>query len=171
MRILRFLTLSTSLLLLTSFLAGPTAADEVRVPVANDLQAEAIQAEDRKLPILVLFSSSYCGYCTIVREDFLEPMLKSGDYKDKVIIRMISIDGSDDLRDFDGKQVDPEIFADNRGVFVTPTVKFFGPDGNETSQDLVGLMTVDYYGGYIDAAIEESLAQLRNGKQKLAQTK
>ena len=49
--------------------------------------------------------------------------------------------------------------------------KFFGPDGYETAQDLVGLTTVDYYGGYLDAAIEESLAQLRHGKHKLAQNK
>lgn len=167
MRFLRFLTIGSILLLLT----GQVGAADIRVQTATDLQTDAADAKARQLPILVLFSSSYCGYCTIVREDFLEPMLKSGDYKDKVIIRMVSIDSSDDLRDFDGKQVHADDFADHRGVFFTPTVKFFGPNGYETAQDLIGLSTVDYYGGYLDAAIEESLAQLRDGKHKLAKNK
>ncbi len=155
-------------MLLGGILAVNTHAAEIQLQEARDLQADAARAGEHKLPILVLFSSSYCGYCTIVREDFLKPMLKSGDYDDKVIMRVVNIDSSEDLRDFEGRLVDAEAFADRRGVFVTPTVKFFGPDGNETTSDLVGLSTIDYYGGFLDTAIEESLVHLR-GNSKVAQ--
>ena len=149
-------------------LVGSLAAADIQLQAARDLPGDAAQASERQLPILVLFSSSYCGYCTIVREDFLKPMLKSGDYDDKVIMRVVNIDSSEDMRDFEGRTVFAEDFADRRGVFVTPTVKFFGPDGYETAPDLVGLTTVDYYGGFLDNAIEESLAHLRAGSNKVA---
>ena len=42
---------------------------------------------------VVLFSASHCGYCTIIKEEFLKPMLLSGDYVDKVLIRKLVIDG------------------------------------------------------------------------------
>jgi thioredoxin-related protein len=157
-------------MLLVGLFAVTANAAEIQLQEANDLQADAARAGEDKLPILVLFSSSYCGYCTIVREDFLKPMLISGDYDDKVIMRVVNIDSTEGLRDFEGREVDAEAFADRRGVFVTPTVKFFGPDGNETTSDLVGLSTVDYYGGFLDTAIEESLVHLR-GDSKVAQNK
>jgi thioredoxin-related protein len=159
-------TITTSLtgllLLLTSTVllaAGP------RLQYANDLAQDAEQARQKQVPVLVLFSSSYCGYCTIIREDFLKPMLKNAEYDDKVIIRVVSIDAGNDLRDFDGGMIDPDTLAHMHNVYVTPTVKLFGPNGQALVPDLVGLTTVDYYGGYLDAAIDKSLAQLRNGNK------
>lgn len=165
MRLSKTVTAYALLLLLI----GAAHAAEVRVPAARDLQADAEVAREKQLPILVLFSSSSCGYCTIVREDFLEPMLKNAAYRDKVIIRIVSIDDGGSLRDFNGNKLDPGAFSDQHNVFLTPTVKLFAPDGTETVPALVGLYTVDFYGGYLDIAIEESLAQLRNGKRKLVQ--
>lgn len=171
MRTIKDFTAGIMFMLLVGPFAVTAHAAEIKLLQASDLQADGLHAGERKLPILVLFSSSYCGYCTIVREDFLKPMLKSGDYEDKVIMRVVNIDSTEDLRDFEGRQVDAEAFADRRGVFVTPTIKFFGPDGNETTADLVGLTTVDYYGGFLDTAIEESLVHLRGGTSKVAQNK
>ena len=156
-------TITTSLtgllLLLTSTVllaAGP------RLQYATDLAQDAEQARQKQVPILVLFSASYCGYCTIVREDFLEPMLKNAEYDRKVIIRVVSIDSGKDLRDFDGKMIDPDTLANMHNVYMMPTVKLFGPNGEALVPDLVGLTTVDYYGGYLDAAIDQSLSLLRS---------
>jgi thioredoxin-related protein len=154
-------SLTALLLLLTSTLlpaAGP-------LQYATDLAQDAIQARQKQVPILILFSSSYCSYCTTIREDFLKPMLKNDEYNNKVIIRVVSIDTGSDLRDFDGGMIDPDTLAHMHNVFVTPTVKLFGPNGETLVPDLVGLTTVDYYGGYLDAAIDESLAQLRSGNK------
>ncbi|MGD8999846.1 MAG: thioredoxin family protein [Granulosicoccaceae bacterium] len=152
-------SLTGLLLLLTSTLL-PAAGPQLQY--ATDLAQDAVQARQKQVPILVLFSSSYCGYCTIIREDFLKPMLKNAEYNNKVIIRVVSIDSGSDLRDFDGGMIDPDTLAHMHNVFVTPTVKLFGPNGETLVPDLVGLTTVDYYGGYLDAAIDESLAQLRS---------
>lgn len=160
-------TITTSLtgllLLLTSTVL--LAAGTPRLQYASDLAQDAEQARQKQVPILVLFSSSYCGYCSIIREDFLKPMLKNTEYRDKVIIRVVSIDSGNDLRDFDGKMIDPDTLAQMHNIYVTPTVKLLGPDGEPLVPDLVGLTTVDYYGGYLDTAIDQSLSLLRNNNK------
>lgn len=131
---------------------------------ARDLEQDAALAQRKQVPILVLFSSSYCGYCTVVREDFLKPMLKNTEYDNKVVIRVVSIDSDAALRDFDGRMIAPETLAQLHNVYVTPTVKLLGPHGETLAPDLVGLSTVDYYGYYLDSAIDTSLKQLRGDK-------
>ena len=136
-------------------------AADVSLTDLVDLKADTHQAESRQLPILVMFSASYCGYCSVIKEEFLKPMLISGDYTDKVIIRVLEIDADDDIRDIDGKQIDPDELAQRYNIHMTPTLAFVGPRGNELTQKLIGLTTIDFYGGYLDDAIDVSLNQLR----------
>ena len=64
----------------------------VQVVRTTDLASDAQAARERNLPILMMFSMDGCGYCELVEQDFLRPMLISGDYRDKVIIRMVKTD-------------------------------------------------------------------------------
>ncbi|MCK4744014.1 MAG: thioredoxin family protein [Sulfuriflexus sp.] len=140
-------------------------AAAVELTDLTDLQADAAQAQSQQLPILVMFSASYCGYCSTLKEEFLKPMLLSGDYTDKVIIRVLEIDDLDDIRDFDGTKIDPESFAERYNIYLTPTLAFIDPNGKELAPPLVGMTTIDFYGGYLDEAITNSLVQLRGGYQ------
>jgi len=144
------------------FLLSPVHAADVELTDLVDLQADAKQAESRQLPVLIMFSASYCGYCSVVKEEFLKPMLLSGDYTDKVIIRVLEIDGDSDIRDFNGTDIDPEVFAERYNIYLTPTLVFVNPQGQELAQRMTGVMTVDFYGGYLDDAIDRSRAQIRN---------
>lgn len=158
---------STLVLLATLFSAASqtaVAANEPKLVTLSDLQYDAAQAEAKKLPILVFYSASYCSYCSIVKEEFLKPMLKSGDYTDKVIIRVVEIDSSDEVRDLNGKLIDSEDYADKHNVSLTPTLTFINPNDKELAPRLVGVTTLDFYGGYLDDAIDASLVQLRGHK-------
>lgn len=160
-------TLSTLLLMLTTLClsAGQTvAANEPALTALSDLRQDAKQAEAHKLPILVFYSASYCSYCSIVKEEFLKPMLKSGDYTDKVIIRVVEIDGDKDVRDLNGKLVDAGDYAIDHNVSLTPTLTFINANDKELAPRLVGVTTLDFYGGYLDDAIDASLLQLRGHK-------
>lgn len=137
------------------------AADDVKVLEASDLAAVGEQAHDKRLPILLMFSAEHCSYCIQLEEDFLKPMLRSGDYEDRVLIRKMKIDGYDKVRDFDGERVAAADFADRYSVFVTPTVVFIDGDGMELAEKRVGLTTPDFYGGYLDQSIEQALNILR----------
>lgn len=134
---------------------------EVQVPQLKDLAADGELAARTRRPILVMFGASHCGYCSIVEEEFLKPMLISGEYDDKVIIRMIDIDGFDSVRDFQGREIDAADFASRENVYVTPTLKFYDSEGREMAPRMVGVTTVDFYGGYLDDSIDQSLARIR----------
>ncbi|WP_126454993.1 thioredoxin family protein [Sulfuriflexus mobilis] len=137
-------------------------ADEINPSQPADFQRLSHEAVDKKLPILVLFSSSDCDYCTVVIEEFINPILISGDYTDKVIIRVVDIDDGENVRDFTGRLVDSDTFATRYGIELTPTIVFLDARGHEISQRIMGLGTIDLYGGYLDAAIDDSLAIMQD---------
>ncbi|MGD8547566.1 MAG: thioredoxin family protein [Thiohalophilus sp.] len=152
-----FVFLGLSLSGVGSIQAAPT----VKVQQTEDLYADARQAEDQNLPLLIMFSQDGCSYCSMVREDFLEPMLKSGDYADKVIIRIVKVDDFSEVRDFDGKLRSASTIATRYRASVTPTVIFVDARGYELAERILGISTPALYGGILDDAIDNSLHRLR----------
>jgi len=43
----------------------------------------------------------------------------------------------------------------------TPTVLFFGPDGRELAERLVGVAVPDFYGDYLSARLSEARRKLK----------
>ena len=153
--------LTTLLLAGVLALCGPAAAGPVTVPLATDLEADGYEAKRRRLPILILFSQPECGYCELVKEEFLRPMIRSGEYEDKVLIRRVELGTYDTLLDFDGGEMEADEFAHRYGASLTPTVVFLDAGGRPLAPNLVGVVAVDFYGGDLDARIDEALARLR----------
>lgn len=148
------------------FLTGPVPGvaetlPEVQVRLVTDLRADGRLARQRQVPILIMFSMTHCPYCVVVREEFLKPMLRNPDYADRVIIREIHTDDYGTLRDFDGQPVTADELAHRYHASLAPTVVFLDADGRELAKRLVGITTVDYYGGFLDEAIDSSLQRLR----------
>ena len=131
------------------------------LPLAQDFTIEAQSARAKQLPIMVLFSSSDCHYCKRVLQEFLIPMTRNAEYDTKVIMRQIEIGSGATLRDFSGRVTTHSDFALLNKIHLVPTVKFFDADGRELAAPIVGLLTPDFYGGYLDQAIDLSLEQLR----------
>jgi len=140
------------------------AADEVKVEEVKDFAKIGERSHAARLPILLMFSAEHCSYCEKLEEDFLKPMLRSGDYTDKVLIRKVRIDGFGTIHDFDGNKVSAQEFADRYNVSVTPTVVFIDGDGTQLAKKRVGLSTPDFYGGYLDQSIDTALDILRRNK-------
>lgn len=138
-----------------------SAAGTEGLPYVKDFTAEGKAAQAKQLPILVLFMSPHCFYCERVLKEFLLPMTRNADYKTKVIMRQIDIGSNAKLRDFNGELTTQRQFASARKVQLVPTVKLFDGQGNELTEPIVGLLTVDYYGGYLDNAIDEALAKIK----------
>lgn len=143
--------------------AAPAAsgADAVEIPHAQDLRSDARDAQARGLPILLVFASETCSYCIQVEEDYLRPLLKSGEYADRILIRKLLIRDTRMLTDFDGGSVEAGEFARRYRVDLVPTLVFVDAQGRELSERLVGLGTADFYWGYLSQGIDTALAQLR----------
>lgn len=149
------------LLLLLPLAATSQGTPYYKVPRTLDLKADGQLARERNLPILIMFSQDGCSYCDQVREQFLEPMRKSGDYTDRVIMRMIKVDSFDEVRDFDGQWRDAMDIATHYRASLTPTVIFVDYRGHELAERILGITTPAFYGGELDDAIDLSLQRLR----------
>lgn len=153
----RYLRVMTVCLGLWMAAAG---AGEVTVPQPTDLREEAALATARRVPVLLMFSAEHCPYCMRMEDEFLKPMILSGDYEDKALIRKLELGGGT-LRDFDGSAVTVDQLAERYQVFVTPTLVFLDAAGHQLTDKMVGLTTPDFFGGYLDASIDTSLSRLR----------
>lgn len=104
-------------------------------------------------------SASYCEYCELLEEEFIKPMLRSGDY-DAVLIRKIDMDSYYEITDFSGEESTPGDFTRHLKVTLTPTLLFFDGHGNEVSPRVLGINSLDLYGGYLDDSIQAGLKKI-----------
>ncbi|MDH3526204.1 MAG: thioredoxin fold domain-containing protein [Gammaproteobacteria bacterium] len=152
------------------WLASAALSAEVEVPVGEDLQQDGQGARADRLPILLAFSAIGCSYCDDLEEEFLEPMLLSGDYADKIIIRKLIIDNGSHVRDFLGRSLEAAELAHAFRVFVTPTILFVDADGRELAERMVGINTLEMFGGYLDGCIDTALLKLRDPQRLSARS-
>jgi thioredoxin-related protein len=134
---------------------------DTSVPAGTDLQADGQQARDRQLPVLLEFGAAYCVYCRQLEREFLVPMLISGEYTDRVIMRRLQLDSGLPVTDFDGTKQPPAAIARRYRVLLTPTLVFVDGGGNELTEHITGFNTPELFGGYLDACVETALLKIR----------
>lgn len=139
------------------------AAPAGELQVTHDLKADAEQASRERMPILLLVSQEDCPFCWQIKREILNPMVLSGDYDDRLIMREIFIDAGFRLKDFQGREVEGGDFALRYSVSLTPTLLFLDPQGNPLTDKMVGIQTPEMYFLYVDASISEAVDRLRNG--------
>jgi thioredoxin-related protein len=128
---------------------------------ASDFKADARDAEQRHVPILLLFSSPGCQYCERVKQEYLLPMNKDAAYRKRVIIREVTVGSSAALTDFDGSLTTEDAFAAAHKVSIVPTILVVDTHGRPASEAIVGLLIPDFYYGYLEAAIDDGLRKVR----------
>ncbi len=144
------------------WLSISTLHAEVTVPVATDLQQLRSQALSQELPILLTFTSVICSYCVLLEQDFLQPMLLSGEYRDKVMIRKLELGPGASVTDFNGRKIMASELSSRYRVFVTPTLLFVDGNGKELAERIVGINTPELFGGYLNDCIETALLRIRD---------
>lgn len=137
------------------------AVERGKLPMAHDLRKEAALAREKQIPILILFSAPGCGYCMRLREQVLIPTTFNAEYDDKVIMLEVESGNAEPLIDFDGHTITHADFVAKHRVGFSPTVKFFDAKGREVAEPIIGLVTVDYYGGFMDQGIDKATAKIR----------
>lgn len=153
---------SLTLGLLLAFSARAGELPPVHLVETTDLSADAQLARYRQVPIVLMFAMEDCGYCHVIEEEFLKPMLRNDAYDDKVLIRRLMVDEGGTITHFDGSETTPDALALQYGAQMTPTLVFLGPDGRELAPRIVGVRTVDFYGWDLDKGIDTSLSKIRD---------
>ena len=153
---------------IVSYIAIPVNSQaETKVPVTNNMATVASLASRNELPILLIFSAQHCSYCELLEEEILKPMILSGDYQDQVLIYKVMLDEGTSIINFQGKSTTTDELALQYGVYVTPTILFLDNRGKELSERLLGINTVEMFGGLVDKGIDESNHKLQLRKKRL----
>lgn len=134
----------------------------VEIKKIDNFEETLKQARDSKRVILLEMSASYCGYCKTLEEAIIKPMLRSGDYESTTLIRKLDVDSRYPMKDLKGKKSNPSEIASKMGVWVTPTLLFLDGHGREVGERVVGVNTLELYGGYVDEAIRQGLRKIRD---------
>ena len=137
--------------------AAPARAD---VPWASDLQQDAAAARAANGVVLVVFVASHCPYCETALNDFLIPMSGNANYL-AVVMRRVESGGTHPLMDFQGHKLTGRQLAAAYGVRLTPTVMVFDGEGHPLTKPVIGVSTPDYYGTFLDQAIDQGVQQVR----------
>ena len=133
------------------------------VPLIDDLAAFGRMARRRGLPIVLLVSRSDCSYCVLLKDEVLNPMMKSREYDDLALIGELMLDAAEPLRWFQGEYEHRDDVASRLDADLTPTLLFLAPDGTELVPRIRGVNTLEFFGFYLDRAIESARARLETG--------
>lgn len=147
------------LFLTSALLLSAARADDL--PLAVDLRADARVARAERLPIVLFFYSRSCPFCREVEDLYLKPLQKENVKHRHFLLRRVETGERRALIDFNGTKTDFRAFTQQQKVMLVPHLRFFGPDGERLAGDLIGLGSRDFYGGYLEDAIEEARAKLR----------
>lgn len=148
-----------SITILAWLVAAPGWA--ASLALGTELDRLGRQAKRQNVPILFLFSRAGCDWCERVRREYLVPMTLDAAYRGRVIIRQIDSDSDSPLTDFTGRRTTHRAFAESNGGMFTPTVLVVGPGGERLAEPIVGFRLADFYGAYLDRAIDQGIAKLR----------
>ena len=137
---------------------GASAGDLVP---AKNLESDAVEASRKGVPILLLYTASYCHYCAGVKAEVFFPMASDPAYQSRVVLREVQIDSDIQLRGFHGKTVDHHRFAEERGIVIVPTLEFVDDQGMPLAEPIIGSGLIDFYGHYVEQGIDSSLFKIK----------
>ncbi len=147
----------TALLLCLAGTVSSYAADEPDTPLRigsvafvdhlTDLPADLAVMRQKKIPMLIFFHATYCGYCQQVDNNFLIPMRLDPEFQGRLLIRRVMIDSDRQYRGLDGKMHGYEYLANQLHVRGVPYILFIAPDGSRITS--IQGTAYDYYGYYL----------------------
>ena len=137
---------------------SPPAPAAQALPSPTSLRGAAQAAAARREPLVVMTTLTGCPSCAIVRNPDLRPLRSEGKVH---AVQLDVMDRTGTLQGFDGQLTTPAEQARAWKARFTPTVLFFGPDGRELAERLVGIAVPDFYGEYLEARLAEARQKLK----------
>lgn len=131
------------------------------LPAAKDLAADGATSRARRVPILILFDREDCPYCDRALREHLVPMSGEPPWRDDALFRQVEVDRDDPVVGFDGRPTTHRALAVRYDAKLTPTIVVVDGAGALLAEPVVGLLTADFYGAYLDQALQKGLARLR----------
>tara|TARA_B110000285_G_scaffold227885_1_gene289917 strand:- start:60 stop:542 length:483 start_codon:yes stop_codon:yes gene_type:complete len=108
--------------------------------------------------VLVLLAEvENCSFCKRVKEDFLFPLTMDPNLEPLFQVRRIDLNSQQLLTDFSAQRISQQDLAQVLFADFSPTLIFLNPrSGERIGEDIVGLVTPDFYGFYLQQQIVQS---------------
>jgi thioredoxin-related protein len=129
--------------------------------LSADLRNEVEMARKKGGPLVVIYSRRDCKYCETVKRDYLQPLANNPHYRDRIEIRQVNQDGDGALTDFQGNPTNHARLATSEKVKLVPVVAFYGPNGKQLADRIVGTRLPDFYPSYLEEALDRSIGELK----------
>ncbi len=143
--------------ILLALLLPPGFAWAESLPPVQDLAADAATMRQNQVALLLVFTEEYCPYCHRLKQGYLLPMQRNGEQAHRLLIREVPRDHpSRPFRDFDGTAQTLETLTERYRISLVPTMVFLGPNGEELVDRFVGLGPEDFFGYYLNDAIDRA---------------
>ena len=128
------------------------------LPTASSLPDELAVALKKGSPLVVMVGVDGCPFCKVARENYLGPLREH----EGLPVVQLDMRSARPIKDFKGATLTQEELIRSWGVKVAPTVLFFGRNGVEVAERLVGGYIPDFYGAYLDERLRMARAALRS---------
>lgn len=148
------LTLGSALALLAPLQLAQAAPHTL--PLATDLREDLARALQQRKPLVVMVSLDGCPFCRVVRESYLPSVtLEQG-----IAVVQVDMRNPTAAQDLQSRPTTHDQLTRAWGIKVAPTLLFFGKNGNEVAERLVGAAASDFYGAYLQQRIDKAMLSL-----------
>src|ERR1035437_8511220 len=133
-------------------------AESATLPAAKSLRDELTLALQGGNPLVVLVSLDGCPFCKMVRELYLRPLRQ----QQGLPVVQVDMRSASVAQDFNGTALTHDGLVHAWNVTLAPTVLFFGRNGAEVAPRLEGMGSLDYYGAFLDARLEQARSAVKS---------
>lgn len=137
--------------------ASRAQAGHASLPLSVSLQDELAQALKKGQPLVVMVSLEGCPFCKVARQNYLGPMHE----QQGLPVVQVDMRSNRAVKNFRGASATHDEMVRQWRIRIAPTVLFFGRDGAEVAERLVGGYIPDFYGAYLDDRLQLARASLR----------
>jgi len=127
----------------------------------SDFQKLGLEMKQKSLGLVLMLHAEHCPYCALMENEILSPMVKSGEYDSRVVLRKLQIDEARDVKDFSGAIVEPSDISGRYDAALTPTLVFLDFQGNQKIENMIGINTVELFSAYLDIEIDKLVKSLK----------
>jgi len=120
----------------------------------TNLPRDLAYMQAHKIPMMLFFHASYCGYCKMIDNQFIIPMRLDPAYRGRLLIRRVQIDAQEKYIGRDGKPHHYLKLANRLEVRGVPLVLFVGPDGQRIAS-ITGTAP-GFYNYYLDQYVDRA---------------
>ena len=143
------------LTILSSNAFSSVAQDNI-IPPAKNLQLDGKNQLINKKVILLYVSAPHCAFCKKLEKEVLYPLIHSGEYESKIVLRKLNWRAKGLVVDFDGIKRPPSKILERYHIKITPTLLFLDSNGKQVNQKLLGYRGGEFYWYYFDVAIDKA---------------